>query len=257
MLRCFASISFCRLARYSSVYFSGSHGRVQRLDQLLRHLQLGVAQLRFGEVERRGRHQLLAKAHRRQHQRVLDRLDGGQVRLVAHHELGDADPARLPQRLAQQGVGGLASRRWQQVVGLVEIAVIDLVGRHEIEQVDAAVALDGGSREVLRREDDVAPLLVFVALDQVLGRHDLAVVLGHLLEADARLVRLAQEVEVRPEVLDRAVDLDRDADQAEAERAFPEWACHGRKTCTGSAAPAARCAAAQRSARDSRSSQRA
>jgi hypothetical protein len=50
---------------------------------------------------------------------------------------------------------------------------------------------------------------------------DRAVLLRDLLEADAGLVRAPQEVKVRTEVFHSALELDRDADEAEAAGALP------------------------------------
>ena len=80
------------------------------------------AGFRLGRFKRADLHELVGEPQRREHQRLVDDLDGGQMLHVAHDELGDPGAARLANRLAQQPVGDVAALPRRQVVGLVEIS---------------------------------------------------------------------------------------------------------------------------------------
>ena len=145
---------------------------------------------------------------------------------VAENELGDADPARLADRLAQQRVRALAGFRRHQVVRRLEEPVVDLLGLHEVEDVDRPRFLDRGRLKIVFGDDEEAALLVLEALDEILPRHRMAVADAHALEAHRRFVFRMQHAEVRPMIANRRVQLDRDVDEAEGERALPESASH-------------------------------
>ena len=73
----------------------------------------------------------------------------------------------------------------------------------------------------------------------VVGPKDLPVLLRDALELNARLVLLAEELEVRPGVFHRRVDFDRDIDETEAQRACPECTCHVVRCSNRCSSPAA------------------
>ena len=98
----------------------------------------------------------------------LDRFDRGQVLGVAQDDLGDPDLAGLRDRVAEKRVGAVGALARLQVVGRLEIALVDLLGIDEVEDVDRLGLLEGGGLEVVLREDDELPLLVLVALDEIL-----------------------------------------------------------------------------------------
>ena len=182
---------------------------------------------RAGKFELRRVDELVGEAHHRQHDRVLDHFDGRQVLRVAQDELGDADAARLADRLAQQRVRALAALGRHQVVRRLEEAIVDLVGLDEVDDVDGARLLERRRLEVLLRQDDEVALLVLVALDEVFPGDRMAVAHADALELHRRLVLRVQHAEARAVIAHRRVQLDRDVDEAERDRSFPERSCHG------------------------------
>ena len=84
-----------RLSRYSSVYFSGSHFALRLSTScfaIFSSAGANVAGLREAEVAEVG--ELVGKAHHRQHQRIVDGFDRGEMLRVAEDDLGDADLSR-------------------------------------------------------------------------------------------------------------------------------------------------------------------
>ena len=63
---------------------------------------------------------------------------------------------------------------------------------------------------------------VLVALDEIVPRDRLAVADAHALELHRRLVLRVQHAEMRPMIAHRRVQLDRNVDQTERDRAFPQ-----------------------------------
>ena len=101
---------------------------------------------------------------------MLDHFDRGQMLRVAQDELRDADATRFADRLAQQRVRALAALGRDQVVGRLEEPIVDLVGLHEVDDVDGARLLERRRLEVFLGEDDEAALRVLVALDEIFPR---------------------------------------------------------------------------------------
>ena len=91
----------------------------------------------------------------------------GEMLRLAQDDLGDADLARVADRLAQQRVGASAALAWLQVVGRLEEPFVDLVGVDEVEDVDRLGFLERGGLEVVLGQDDELTLLVLVPLDQI------------------------------------------------------------------------------------------
>ena len=183
----------------------------------------------LAEAERLGIGELVGESHHRQHDRLLDHLDGREMLRVAQDEFRDADAPGLANRLAQQRVGALAAVGWHQVVRRLEEAVIDRVGRHEVDDVDGSGLLDRRSLEVVFRQDDEVARGVLVAFDQVLPRDRVAVTYTHALVLDGRLVLRVKHPEFGPVVAHRGVQLDRDVHEPERNRSLPQRSGHNSK----------------------------
>jgi len=89
------------------------------------------------------------------------------VLLLAQDDLRDPDAPRLAQRLPEQRVGRTRPLRRQQVVGRLEVPVVDGVRLDELLNLDGLRLLERRRAEVVLRQRDEAPLLVLVALDEV------------------------------------------------------------------------------------------
>ena len=201
--------------------------RAQAVDQLPRHAQFrrtNLALLRELEVVEIG--QFVGEAHHRQHQRVADGFDRGQVLGVAEDDLRDPDLAGLADRFPDQRVGAVGPLARLQVVGRLEVALIDVLGIDEVEDVDGLGLLEGGRLEVVLGQDDELPLLVLVALDEILPADRLAFGLADALVVHRRLVFRVQQPESGTVIARRAVQLDRDVHQPERNRALPHRPCH-------------------------------
>ena len=90
---------------------------------------------------------------------LFDALDGDQVLPFAQHDLADPDASGLRERIAEHRIRVLAALVGQQVVGLIEVAIVDVLGGHEVGHLHAAVLLDRRGLEVFLGEDDEAALL--------------------------------------------------------------------------------------------------
>jgi hypothetical protein len=130
--------------------------------------------------------------------------------------------------LAMQRVGFFAALFRHQVVGRFKVLRLDVGQVDERQDVDGAAGLGIGAAEVLVGQHHVLLVLVLVALYHVAPGHFLARRLVDALVADRRQVALVEHrhVELSGALLGR-VQLDRDVDQAEADRPFPQAACHG------------------------------
>src|SRR4030095_2702918 len=89
-----------------------------------------------------------------------------------------------------------------------------------------ATPFDRDALEILVVERDEVPLRHLVAFHQVVPLECLAVLLAAALEADRRHVGAMQQPEVPRMVASADVQLDRDIDEAEADRPFPQRTCH-------------------------------
>ena len=202
----------------------------EALDELAGHRHLLVGDLDVGDRvelgDLLGRVELVRVDHRREHQPTVDRPDRGEVLLRAHHEAGDADLAALLHRALQQRVGlerGLVGR--DEVGGVVEHRV-DVGEVDELLDLDRARRLGVERGELLVGDEHVLTRCELVALRQRLGRHLGAVGLGHPLLLDAGARAGVDLVEVHRLARHRSEELDRDADQPEADRSTPDGAGH-------------------------------
>src|SRR6185437_5983144 len=134
------------------------------------------------------------------------------ARLVLALHCLDDDAERLVRHLA---VG-------RQPIGAVEVERVDLVVVDELRNIDDAVALDLDLVELLIGDDDVAPLLELVALEQLLARHRLARggVGRHHLDARHRAGRQVVEGDLVGAAR-RGIEPHRAGDQTDPQIAFP------------------------------------
>src|SRR5262249_60338951 len=86
--------------------------------------------------------------------------------------------------------------------------------------------VERGGPEIVFRQDDEAPLLVLVALDEIFPGDRLPIANADPLELDRGLVGRVQHPELRAMVANRRVQLDRNVDEAERNRTFPECSSH-------------------------------
>ena len=124
--------------------------------------------------------------------------------------------------LAEQGVGALAALRWDEVVRRLEVAGIDLVLLHEIEDVDRARPFERGALEVLIGEHDILSLGVLVSFDDLAPGNRLAVFGAYTLVLDGREVFGMEHSERDAISSDGGAQLDGNADESEADRSFPD-----------------------------------
>ena len=149
-----------RFSRYSSVYFDGSHSAARLLTSAFAMSSSVLRILRPpGSSNCAASTSSSAKRMTDSTMASLDDFDGGQMLRLAQDELGDADAARLANRLAQQRVGPLAALRRHQVVRRLEKPIVDLVGLDEVDDVDGARLLERRRLEVFLGEDDEVALL--------------------------------------------------------------------------------------------------
>ena len=207
----------------------GLEVRHQGLDQLLGHRQLALAGLDVAVdrdlVERVGRDDLVGEEHGLHRDHPAVRPQGHQVLLGAQHHARDAHPARVLHGVEQKLVGlGRAGVR-HEVIGMVVEDRIDLIELDEVLDVDGPgllgferVQLVGADRHVAIRGD-------LVTLDDLLVGHLFAFGVDPLL-TDARARLRVDLVEAHGLLRDRAVQLHRDVDQPEADRAAPNRTWH-------------------------------
>ena len=204
----------------------------QGLDQLLGHLELallgllGLLLLEDLAVEVLGRGDLVVEAHRGQGEDVVHRADRGQMLLVAEHEAGDRDLARLLHRLHEQRVGARGALVGTEVVGLLEVDRVDVVEIDEVLDLDRAGPLRVELGELVAAQDHVLVGRVLVALDDLLVGDLLAVGLGDPLVLDPRAVALTELAEAHGLLGDRAVELHGHVEQPEADRSTPYRPSH-------------------------------
>ena len=167
------------------------------LDQGLGHLDLLRAELgvRVDRLEVGGP-DLVGPVHRLQDEDLVLEPQRSEMLLVAEADLRDADLVLIGECLAQQRVGLRAGLVRDQVVGLLEQDRVDLVEVDELHDVDRAAGFHRHLVEVVVGEDDVAVLLVLVALHDVLEGDLFAVLLAHPLVTDPPVVGVVELVEL-------------------------------------------------------------
>ena len=139
------------------------------------------------------------------------------------HHLADRDHSLLADRFAdhrERLLPDLAIRH--DVIGIVEIELVDLLARHELVDLDRALALDRDRFQLFRLELEVLALADLVALDDV-GRLDLVAGVGiDLAILDAMAGVLVELVEADLFALaGRGKERDRARDQGQLQIAFP------------------------------------
>src|SRR5580765_303056 len=145
---------------------------------------------------------------------------------LAKDELSNADAARRFDCFAKQRVRVIAVFAGHEVVGRFKVAVVDPLRIHERHDLDGLGLLERRRAEVFLAEDDEPALLVLVTLDEIVPRHRMTFLDAHAVHPYRRQIFLVQHPEARPMIADRAVHLDRDADETERERALPERTRH-------------------------------
>jgi len=114
--------------------------------------------------------QLVGEPHDVEHERIVDDFDPGEMLRRAQDDLPDADRFRLAQDVAQQRVRLVAPFLRHQIIRRLEVARIDLVLQHEVENVDGRRRFERGLLEVVFGHHDELPLLVLVPFDDVVPR---------------------------------------------------------------------------------------
>ena len=168
---------------------------------------------------------LVGPQQRLQHQDLAADPQRTQPGLVPQRELDDRHPVRVLQRPAQQHIGLGRLGVGLKVVALLEHHRVELLGRHELHDVDLVAVLGRDGLQLVAAQDHRAAV-VLVGLVDVLVVHDLAADLAAALVADPAAVGVVDLVEADVVVLGRAVDLDGHVDQPERYCAFPDGS-HG------------------------------
>ena len=126
----------------------------RQLDHVLRDLRaLDVVEILVGIA------QLIGIAQRGAEQALAERLDRHHVLAVGQHDAGERDAVLVLHGVADHGKGvdaGLAVR--DDVIGMVEIALVDLVLWHKTVDVDGVVALDLDGVELVLFDLEYLPL---------------------------------------------------------------------------------------------------
>src|SRR5437016_2607131 len=213
----------------------------ERIDQLLRHLQLAFARLR---VRVRKAFQLVLGddlvliQHRRDRQCLLQRPHRREILLGPQHEAGDADAVRAFHRLDQQRVRLRRAAIGHQVVRVLVVDRIDLGQIDEVLDLDRLVGAWVESFQLLARHRDVSAFADLEALDDVLPGDFLAVDAADALLLDAPAVLVVQHVEAHFLGGSGGEQFHRHADQSEADGPAPDRPRH-RYATSFAAAPAA------------------
>src|SRR4051794_19117042 len=204
----------------------------QRLDELLGDRELAVVGLRLAGgvelVDALGVDDLVGEDHRRHPEHVaVHGTDRDEALLLADDDAGDGDLARLAHRLQQQPVGLGATGAGREVVGVVVEQRVDRVEVDEVLDLDRPGLLRIERLELRRLDDDVAVRGDLIALDDLVVGHLLARRRVDALLLDAHARALVELVEAHRLAADRAVELDGDRDQPEADRTGPDRPRHG------------------------------
>ncbi len=167
--------------------------------------------------------QLIRKAQGRAEQALTERLDGDDVLAIGQHDSRQRDAVLVLHGVADHSEGidrRLAVRR--DVIGMVEIALVDLLARHEAVDVDRVVALDLHRLQLLRLDLDIFALGELVAATLLVAFDDVAGFrVDHLLLQPVASLAVDH---VEACLLDRGrgrIEHDGAAHQRQLERTFP------------------------------------
>src|SRR5205814_2976699 len=133
---------------------------------------------------------------------------------------------RAHERLAQQRITLVAVLARAEVVGRLVEEVGNLVRVDEARDVHGLRRFDVGALEVFLLEDDVLPVLPFVAFHDLVERHLVARCLVHALVSDGRHVALVEHREAELVAFLGGEQRYGDVNEAKANRAFLELAGH-------------------------------
>ena len=118
---------------------------------------------------------LVGIAQRDAEQALVARLEHDDVLARGEHDTRERHHALLANHLPDDGERLLSDLAvGHDVVGVVEVELVDLVARHELVNVNDPPAFDGDGFELLRRELDVFILAHLITLDDVVRLHLLA-----------------------------------------------------------------------------------
>ena len=199
----------------------------QIVDQHPGHVELCLANLLArGKLELRGIDQLIRVAQHRQHERVVDHFDRGEMLSLADDDLRDADAARFLQRLAQQRIRVAAIP--SPVSGSTASRNSDRRSPRLLTKSMMSIARSLLSAAALRSSfvNTRTALLVFVALDEILPGDRFTLALADTLVADRRFVSRMQHAELRSMIAHCRVKLDRNRHETKRNGAFPDGARH-------------------------------
>src|SRR5262245_40416765 len=164
--------------------------------------------------------------HQFQNERTILRLNSRQILACFDYNFSNADLLAVLQRIAQERISFVAALLWLEIVRLVEKHRIDLFLIDEILDVHGLSGFKINALEIFILEHDIFPLLVLVALHDLVPRNFLAVLFSDTLVAHGAQVAFAQKT--KAELLSPGGRVQRDwyVDQAEADTAFPNCTCH-------------------------------
>ena len=141
---------------------------------------------------------------------------------LADDDFANADGSGRAYGFAQQRVRFLAAFRRHEVVGRLEVARIDFVLLHEVQNVDRFGLFERSGLEVLVGEDDEFTFLVLVAFDDLVPGNCFPIGTADALVLDGREIFLVQQSEADMICAHRGLQLHRDVDEAECQRALPD-----------------------------------
>ena len=141
---------------------------------------------------------------------------------LAQNDLADPHLPRLAKGLAQECVRSRRAFAGRHVVRRLEVPIVDLRRIDEVEDVYRLRLLKCGGLEIVLGQHDELPLLVLVPFHELFPADRFPLGLAHAFVADRRFVLGVEQSEPGTVIAHRAVKLDGNVDEPEADRALPD-----------------------------------
>src|SRR5437870_4394617 len=170
--------------------------------------------------------QFIGEMHQLKNERAVLRLHAREVLARLDHDLGDANLVAVLERIAQKRVGFIAAFLRLKIVRLVEKYWIDVFLIDEVLNIHRLRGLEIDMLEIFILEHDVFPLLVLVALHDLVPGNFPAILLGNTLVVNRTQIALAQQTKLEFLPSRSGIKSDRNINQTEADAAFPTCARH-------------------------------
>ena len=170
--------------------------------------------------------QFIGEVHQLENERTVLRLHTGEVLPRLNHYLGDTDFVRVFKRVAQKRVRFIAAFLRLKIVRLVEKHRVDLLLIDEVLNVHRLGGLEINTLEIFVLQNHVLPLLVLIALHDLVPGDFLAILLCDAFVINGTQIALTQQTKLKFLASRRRIKSNRDVNQAEADAAFPDRARH-------------------------------